>query len=45
MGGVGTQEIIEGTGKWQSLVGSVCTYGVKYKDEVLFASQKCKLKK
>ena len=23
-------------------IGSICNYGVKYKDEVLFASQKCK---
>ena len=40
--GVGTQSIIDGIGKWKTFVGSKCTYGVKYKDNVVFASQKCK---
>ncbi len=40
--GVGSQKIIDGTGKWIKFIGSICNYGVKYKDEVLFASQKCK---
>ena len=39
--GVGSQKIIDGTGKWKKLIGAVCTYVVKYKDDVLFASQKC----
>ena len=41
--GVGIQEIIEGTGKWKNYVGAICKYGVKYKDKLLFASQKCKV--
>ena len=40
--GVGKQKIIDGTGKWKKLIGAICIYGVKYVDEVLFASQKCK---
>ena len=40
--GVGKQKIIDGTGKWKKLIGATCIYGVKYVDEVLFASQKCK---
>ena len=40
--GVGTQNIIDGTGKWKTFIGSKCTYGIKYKDDVVFASQKCK---
>ena len=40
--GVGKQNIIDGTGKWKKLIGATCIYGVKYVDEVLFASQKCK---
>ena len=43
--GVGTQDIIDGTGKWKTFIGSTCTYGIKYKDDVVFASQKCKLPK
>ena len=39
--GVGTQSIIDGIGKWKTFVGSKCTYGVKYKDNVVFASSKC----
>ena len=40
--GVGTQDIIDGTGKWETFIGSKCTYGIKYKYDVVFASQKCK---
>ena len=40
--GVGRQSIIDGTGKWKIFIGSKCTYGIKYKDDVVFASQKCK---
>ena len=40
--GVGEQKIIDGTGKWKKLIGANCVYGVKYLDEVVFASQKCK---
>lgn len=40
--GVGNQRIIDGTGKWKDLIGATCIYGVKYVDDVLFASQKCK---
>ena len=40
--GVGTQNIIDGTGKWKMFIGSIWTYGIKYKDDVLFASKKCK---
>ena len=40
--GVGKQKFIDGTGKWKKLIGAICIYGVKYVDEVLFASQKCK---
>ena len=40
--GVGTQNIIDGTGKWINFIGSKCTYGIKYKDHVVFASQRCK---
>ena len=40
--GVGTQNIIDGTGKWKTFIGSNCTYGIKYKDDVVLASQKCK---
>ena len=40
--GVGKQKFIDGTGKWKKLIGATCIYGVKYVDEVLFASQKCK---
>ena len=39
--GVGKQVIIDGTGKWKELIGATCIYGVKYMEEVLFASQKC----
>ena len=40
--GVGKQTIIDGSGKWKSLIGTICIYGVKYVDDVLFALQKCK---
>ena len=39
--GVGKQTIIDGTGKWKTVIGTICVYGVKYVDKVLFASQKC----
>ena len=40
--GTGSYIFIDGTGKWKIFIGSKCTYGVKYKDNVVFASQKCK---
>ena len=40
--GAGTQNIIDGTGKKELFIGKKCTYAVKYKDDVVFASQKCK---
>ena len=33
------QKIIDDTGKWKNLIGVTCTYGVNYKDEVVFAQE------
>ena len=40
--GVGKMTMIDGTGKWKNIIGSECTYAVKYKEKVFFAAQKCK---
>jgi len=39
--GVGEYVLIEGSGKWKSMIKSKCKYAVKYKEKALFVTSKC----
>ena len=40
--GVGNLTLLDGTGKWTSLISTKCTYAVKYKGKSFFVAQKCR---
>ena len=40
--GVGEYVLIEGSGKWKSMIKSKCKYAVKYKEKALFVTSKCR---
>ena len=42
-GGVGTSNIISGTGKWKKYIGVTCTYAIDYLKTALFLIEKCNL--
>ena len=42
-GGTGIATFIEGTGKWQKLIGIKCIFATKYKGFNGFSKEKCKL--
>ena len=39
--GVGEYLLIDGSGKWKSMIKSKCKYAVKYKEKALFVTSKC----
>ena len=39
--GVGEYVLIDGSGKWKSMIKSKCKYAVKYKEKALFVTSKC----
>ena len=39
--GVGKYVLIDGSGKWKSMIKSKCKYAVKYKEKALFVTSKC----
>ena len=39
--GVGEYVLIDGSGKWKSMINSKCKYAVKYKEKALFVTSKC----
>ena len=41
--GVGEYVLIDGSGKWKSMVNSNCKYAVKYKEKALFVTSRCSL--
>ena len=41
--GVGEYILIDGNGKWKSMVKSKCKYAIKYKEKALFVTSKCRL--
>lgn len=43
--GVGKMKMVDGSGKWKKIIGSECTYAIKYKEKIFFTAQKCKLKR
>ena len=40
--GVGEYVLIDGSGKWKSMIKSKCKYAIKYKEKALFVNSKCK---
>ncbi len=40
--GIGNMIIIDGDEKWKKIIGSECTYAIKYKDQAFFTAGKCK---
>lgn len=42
-GGGGINTYIAGTGKYKKMVGTKCPYGVKYHDDVVWYTHKCKI--
>ena len=41
--GVGEYVLIDGSGKWKSMVKSKCKYAIKYKEKALFVISKCEI--
>ena len=41
--GVGEYVLIDGNGKWKSMINSKCKYAIKYKEKALFVNSRCKL--
>ena len=41
--GVGEYVLIDGSGKWKSMIKSKCKYAVKYKEKALFVNSKCRV--
>ena len=41
--GVGEYVLIDGSGKWSSMIKSKCKYAIKYKEKALFVNSKCKV--
>ncbi len=39
--GVGEYVLIDGNGKWKSMIKSKCKYAIKYKEKALFVTSKC----
>ena len=40
--GIGEYVLIDGSGKWKSMINSKCKYAVKYKEKALFVTSKCR---
>ena len=41
--GVGEYVLIDGSGKWRSMIKSKCKYAIKYKEKALFVNSKCRV--
>ena len=41
--GVGEYVLIDGSGKWSSMIKSKCKYAIKYKEKALFVNSKCRV--
>ena len=41
--GVGEYVLIDGSGKWKSMVKSKCKYAIKYKEKALFVNSRCRV--